>query len=65
MAISPAARRNHDALFPNHHSTLKGTDPELIEIFDNWAFDEVIEDADGVDAQVRLSSARRAWIVHA
>jgi hypothetical protein len=45
MATSDAARRHHDALFPNHRSTLKNTDPELIEIFDDWAFDEVIEDA--------------------
>jgi 4-carboxymuconolactone decarboxylase len=41
MAISERARRNHDALFPNHVSTLKVTDPELIGLFDNWAFDEV------------------------
>ncbi len=41
MAISELARRNHAALFPNHESTLKATDPELVEIFDNWAFDEV------------------------
>ena len=45
MAISDAAQRNHDELFPNHRSTLKVTDPELIEIFDNWAFDDVIKDA--------------------
>jgi 4-carboxymuconolactone decarboxylase len=29
-------------LFPNYESTLKITDPELIEVFDNFAFDEVI-----------------------
>jgi 4-carboxymuconolactone decarboxylase len=29
MAISETAQRNHDALFPNHKSTLKVTDPEL------------------------------------
>ena len=37
-----AAHRNHDELFPNHKSTLKATDPELIEVFDNFAFDEVV-----------------------
>jgi 4-carboxymuconolactone decarboxylase len=42
MAISEEAQRNHDALFPNHKSTLKETDPELIEFFDNWAFGEVL-----------------------
>ncbi|HZT77275.1 MAG TPA: carboxymuconolactone decarboxylase family protein [Vicinamibacterales bacterium] len=41
MAISDTARRNHDELLPNHRSTLAATDPELVEIFDNFAFDEV------------------------
>jgi 4-carboxymuconolactone decarboxylase len=45
MAVSEEAQRNHDALFPDHQSTLKVTDPELIDIFDNWAFDEVMRDA--------------------
>lgn len=42
VKISETARRNHEALFPNHKSTLKVTDPELIAIFDNFAFDEVL-----------------------
>ncbi|MDK2830460.1 MAG: 4-carboxymuconolactone decarboxylase [Methanolobus sp.] len=42
MRISETANRNHEELFPNHKSTLKVTDPELIEVFDNFAFDEVI-----------------------
>lgn len=45
MAISEAAQRNHHAMFPDHHSTLKVTDPGLVELFDNWAFDEVMGDA--------------------
>ena len=53
MAISEEARRNHDALFPNHQSTLKVTDPELVEVFDNWAFDEVLSDAP-LDTRTRL-----------
>lgn len=53
MAISDTAQRNHDALFPDHRSTLKVTDPELVEIFDNWAFDEIIEDAP-LDVRKRL-----------
>lgn len=53
MSLSSAAQRNHDALFPDHESTLKVTDPELIEIVDNWAFDEVIEDAP-LDVRLRL-----------
>jgi 4-carboxymuconolactone decarboxylase len=42
MAISDTARPNHDQLFPGHVSTLAVTDPELIEIFDNFAFDEAL-----------------------
>ena len=42
MHISEAANKNHEALFPNRKSRLEETDPELIEIFDNFAFDEVL-----------------------
>ncbi len=37
------AQQNHDELFPGHVSTLAVTDPELIEVFDNFAFDEVLQ----------------------
>lgn len=37
------AQKNHDEMFPNHVSTLKQTDPEFIDIFDNFAFDEVLQ----------------------
>jgi len=33
MAIREEAQRNHDVLFPNHASTLKVIDPELVELF--------------------------------
>jgi 4-carboxymuconolactone decarboxylase len=39
MRISETACKNHDKLFPGHVSTLAVTDPELIEVFDNFAFD--------------------------
>ncbi|GAA3817314.1 carboxymuconolactone decarboxylase family protein [Cellulomonas soli] len=42
MAISDTARRTHDEMFPGHVSTLAVTDPELVEVFDNVAFDEVL-----------------------
>jgi len=42
MNISETANRNHEELFPNHKSTLKVNDPELIEVFENFAFDEVL-----------------------
>lgn len=42
MAANEQARKNHDELFPGQVSTLAVTDPELIEYFDNFAFDEVL-----------------------
>lgn len=53
MAIRDDARRHHDALFPAHVSTLAVTDPELVEVFDNWAFGELLE-GDPLDARTRL-----------
>ncbi len=53
MAIREDAQMNHDALFPNHRSTLKTSDPELIEVFDNWAFGEVLQDQ-ALDTRTRL-----------
>jgi len=53
VAISETARRNHDELFPGHVSTLKVTDPELIEIFGNFAFDETLRHS-RLDIRTRL-----------
>ena len=53
MAISKTAQKNHDELFPDHKSTLKVTDPELIEVFDNFAFDEVLSYGN-LDKKTRL-----------
>ncbi len=53
MAISEIAKQNHDELFPGHVSTLKVTDPELIEIFDNFAFDETLRHS-RLDTRTRL-----------
>lgn len=53
MAISDAARRNHQELFPDHVSTLARTDPELIEVFDNFAFDQVMT-CGGLETPTRL-----------
>ena len=51
--LTEAAIRNHEELFPNHISTLQKTDPELIEVFDNFAFDEVIS-CGNLDARTRV-----------
>ncbi|MEH2436808.1 MAG: carboxymuconolactone decarboxylase family protein [Nostoc sp.] len=53
VRISEAAHKNHEELFPNHKSTLKVTDPELIEVFDNFAFDEVIAESK-LDTKTRV-----------
>ena len=42
MSISETALKNHKELFPNRKSKLMETDQELIEVFDNFAFDEVL-----------------------
>jgi 4-carboxymuconolactone decarboxylase len=53
VTISDTARRNHDELFPGRVSTLNITDPELIEVFDNFAFDEVLQYGN-LDTRTRL-----------
>ena len=53
MHISETANKNHEELFPNHKSTLKVTDPDLIEVFDNFAFDEVLSYGN-LDPRTRL-----------
>ena len=53
MSISETASKNHERLFPNHKSTLRVTDPELIEVFDNFAFDEVLSYGD-LDERTRM-----------
>ncbi len=42
MSMNAAAQKNHDELFPNHKSLLKETDPEFIDYYDNFAFDDVL-----------------------
>lgn len=53
MAISETAQKHHDQLFPGHVSTLKVTDPELIETFDNFAFDQTLRHT-SLDTKTRL-----------
>jgi alkylhydroperoxidase/carboxymuconolactone decarboxylase family protein YurZ len=43
MAITEAAYRNHEALFPSCKSTLKVTHSKLDELFDNFAFGEMYQ----------------------
>jgi 4-carboxymuconolactone decarboxylase len=53
MSNRDVANKNHEQLFPNRKSTLKVTDPELIEVFDNFAFDEVLSYGN-LDTRTRL-----------
>lgn len=42
MAISEFSKQYHEKMFPGCASELSETDPEFIELFDNFAFDEVV-----------------------
>ena len=53
MAPNERAKKYHERLFPDHVSTLAVTDPELIETFDNFAFDEVVSQSK-LDLRTRL-----------
>ena len=50
--LSETAIKNHEELWPDYESKAAKTDPELIEIFDNWAFDEVIGQSN-IDVKTR------------
>jgi 4-carboxymuconolactone decarboxylase len=51
--LTPAAIMNHEQLWPEYISKAKQTDPDLIEVFDNFAFDEVISH-DTMDVKLRV-----------
>jgi len=61
MAPNAQAQKNHEALFPGHVSTLAVTDPELIDVFDNFTFDEVLRDSK-LDIRTRLMVQLAAMI---
>ena len=53
MAPNEAAHANRARMLPGHVSTLAVTDPELIEVFDNFAFDEALS-VSKLDERTRL-----------
>ncbi len=53
MAISDSAKAYHEKMFPGYESDFLRTDPEFIERFDNFAFDEVVNH-DDLDDRTRF-----------
>ena len=57
MAMSEFAKQYHDKMFPGSTSPLWETDPEFVELFDNFAFDQVVNMPDiggkAVDGRIR------------
>ncbi|MDU6297144.1 carboxymuconolactone decarboxylase family protein [Clostridium celatum] len=53
MAITDKAKEYHERMFPGYVSNFLETDPEFIEIFDNFAFDEVVN-VDDLDNKTRF-----------
>ena len=58
---NPSAQQHHDELFPDRVSVLATTDPELVEVFDNFAFDEIRSHGD-LDQHTRLLTQLAAMI---
>lgn len=53
MSISENAKKYHERMFPGYDSSLAKTDPEFIELFDNFTFDEVVNH-DDLDDKTRF-----------
>lgn len=63
MAISKFSKEYHEKMFPGYKSGFLETDPEFIERFDNFAFDEVInESGKGVPDKTRFMAILAALI---
>lgn len=55
MAITEFSKAYHEKMFPGYVSDFLRTDPEFIERFDNFAFDEVInQEGQGLDDKTRF-----------
>jgi 4-carboxymuconolactone decarboxylase len=53
MAITERAKQYHEKMFPGYVSKFLESDPEFIERFDNFAFDEVVNSND-LDDRTRM-----------
>lgn len=61
MSITESARQYHERMFPGYRSKFLETDPEFIERFDNFAFDEVVHSGD-LDDRTRMMAILAALI---
>lgn len=61
MAITEKAKAYHEKMFPEYVSRFLETDPEFIERFDNFAFDEVVNH-DDLDDKTRFMGILAALI---
>lgn len=56
MSITKKAKDYHEKMFPGYKSKFLETDPEFIERFDNFAFDEVVnEEGIELDKKTRMT----------
>ena len=63
MAITEFAKQYHERMFPGYVSKFLETDPEFIERFDNFAFDEVInQPGQGLDDKARFMAILAALL---
>lgn len=61
MAVSEFAKQYHEKMFSNDASVLLETDPEFMERFENFAFDEVINQ-DDLDDKTRFMAILAALL---
>lgn len=61
MNITEKAKAYRGKMFPDNKSELAETDPEFTELFENFAFDEVVN-SDGLDGKTRFTAILAALI---
>lgn len=61
MEITEAAKAYHERMFPGCHSGFSETDPEFIDRFDNFTFDEAVN-SDDLDGRTRMMAILAALI---
>ena len=62
MNLTTTAKQNHGKLFGNVSGGVAKTDPEFIENYANFAFDEVFAESKSIDLQTRLKLILAALI---